>query len=157
MPPAKNYCGIPGQAKIEIFLQGRGARRKYHLVKWDTICKSKVKGGLGIKDISKMNISLLCKWWWRPEKENRLWQELIKKKYLKDKPICLVKHRLDDSPMWSDLLKIRQVYLGVDIFKSWMERQPFYGRTHGYVINLCAPLTQFCMNGVVIKTSQFMR
>lgn len=30
------------------FWQGRGQKRKYHLVKWEIICKSKKKGGLGI-------------------------------------------------------------------------------------------------------------
>jgi hypothetical protein len=28
------------------------------------------KGGLGIKDIRKMNISLLCKRWWRLDTED---------------------------------------------------------------------------------------
>jgi len=54
----------------KFFWQG-GTRRKYHLVKWDTICKSKPKGGLGVKNISKMNIGLLCKWWWKLEKRRR--------------------------------------------------------------------------------------
>ena len=27
-----------------------------------------------------MNISLLCKWWWRLEKGEGLWQEIVKKK-----------------------------------------------------------------------------
>ena len=43
------------------FWQGGGTKKKYHLVKWDVICFSKRKGGLGVKDIFKMNISLLCK------------------------------------------------------------------------------------------------
>jgi hypothetical protein len=74
------------------------------LVRWAVICKSK-KGGLGIKDIRKMNVSLLCKWWWRLEKEKGLWQELVKAKYLQNKTISVVTHRLDDSPVWQDLLK----------------------------------------------------
>ena len=41
-------------------------------MKWDVICLDKKKGGLGIKDIFKMNISLLCKWWWKLEKEDGL-------------------------------------------------------------------------------------
>jgi len=90
----------------KFFWQG-GTRRKYHLVKWDTICKSKPKGGLGVKNISKMNIGLLCKWWWKLEREEGVWQEIIEKKYLKGKHISTVKHRLDDSPIWFDLLKIR--------------------------------------------------
>jgi len=56
-------------------LAGRGAKeKKYHLVKWDIINKSKKHGGLGIKSIHKMNISLLCKWWWKLEAEEGLWQ-----------------------------------------------------------------------------------
>ena len=54
------------------FWQGGGTRKKYHLVKWDVICLDKKNGGLGIKDIFKMNISLLCKWWWKLEKEDGL-------------------------------------------------------------------------------------
>jgi hypothetical protein len=42
----------------------------------------KKKGGLGIKDLRKMNISLLCKWWWRLEKGEGLWHEIVKKKYM---------------------------------------------------------------------------
>ena len=50
------------------FWQGGSQRKKYHLVKWGIVCQSKKNGGLGIKDIHKMNISLLCKWWWKLEK-----------------------------------------------------------------------------------------
>ena len=93
------------------FQQGGGTKRKYHLVRWGVICLSKKKGGLGVKDIFKMNVSLLCKLWWRLENEEGLWQQLIKNKYLRNDIISTVKHRLDDSPIWASLLKIRQVYL----------------------------------------------
>jgi hypothetical protein len=39
--------------------------KKYHLVKWNIITKPKNKEGLGVHDLRKMNISLLCKWWWK--------------------------------------------------------------------------------------------
>jgi hypothetical protein len=96
--------------KRMFFWQGGCTKKKYKLVRWAVICKSK-KGGLGIKDIKKMNVSLLCKWWWRLEKENGLWQELVKAKYLQNKTISTVTHRLDDSPVWQDLLKIKNIYL----------------------------------------------
>ena len=32
---------------------------------WATVCTDKRKGGLGIKNLSKMNKALLCKWSWR--------------------------------------------------------------------------------------------
>jgi hypothetical protein len=73
--------------------------------------KTTRKGGLGIKDIRKINISLLCKWWWRLDNEQGLWQDIIKFKYLRGKSICTVTHRQTDSPIWADLLKIREVYL----------------------------------------------
>jgi hypothetical protein len=46
------------------FLQGGQLKKKYHLVGWPKICKNKKKWGLGIKNLRKLNVSLLCKWWW---------------------------------------------------------------------------------------------
>ena len=93
------------------FWQGVHTKRKYHLVKWIKICKSKKKGGLGIKDIRKMNLSLLCKWWWKLEVESGVWQEIVTYKYLRKDSIALVKHKQKDSPIWADLIKIKEIYL----------------------------------------------
>lgn len=60
----------------------------YHLVKWDKLCLPKQKGGLGIHDLRKMNLSLLCKWWWKLEKEAGTWQDIVQGKYVKNRPIC---------------------------------------------------------------------
>jgi len=65
---------------------------------------------LGIKDLEKMNVSLLCKWWWKLENEDGLWQQVVKHKYLQDKSIHEVGHKLNDSPIWSDLLKVKNIY-----------------------------------------------
>lgn len=73
--------------------------KNYHLVKWEVICKSKKQGGLGIKDLKRMNLSLLCKWWWKLEREEGLWQQIISYKYMRDKTIYDVNHKLNDSPM----------------------------------------------------------
>jgi len=40
-----------------------------------------------------------------------LWQTIVKKKYLQGDTVGSVKHKLDDSPVWSDLLKIKHIYL----------------------------------------------
>jgi hypothetical protein len=100
-----------GKVRRKFFWQGEQLKKKYHLVKWDKICKSKRKGGLGMKKLRRMNISLLCKWWWMLEKEEGLWQEIVRKKYIRQSPICLIKERMSDSPIWKDLLKVRQIYL----------------------------------------------
>ena len=59
--------------------QGGGDKKKYHLVKWDRVCANRKNGGLGIKDLRVMNICLMCKWWWKLEYENGIWQEIVKK------------------------------------------------------------------------------
>ena len=52
----------------------------------------------------------MCKWWWRLKKEG-LWQEIIRYKYMRTKSIHEVSHKLNDSPIWSDLLKVKDIYL----------------------------------------------
>ena len=68
----KSVVNILDKQRRSFFWQGGGTKKKYHLVKWSVICLSKQKGGLGVKDIFKMNISLLSKWWWKLEKEDGL-------------------------------------------------------------------------------------
>ena len=55
----KTTTEILDKQRRTFFWQGNGSKKKYHLIQWKVICKSKHKGGLGIKDIRKMNISLL--------------------------------------------------------------------------------------------------
>jgi hypothetical protein len=100
--------------------------------------KQEKKRGLGIKDLRKLNISLMCKWWWRLETEEGLWQDIVKYKYLNNKSIHEVGHRINDSPMWSDLLKVKGIYLqgrGVTFrrgnltrfwFDPWVYKEPLY-------------------------------
>jgi hypothetical protein len=58
-----------------------------------------------------MNIALLCKWWLSLETRSGLWQDIVKIKYVRGSPICLIPNRFNDSPIWSDLLKVRSIYL----------------------------------------------
>jgi len=68
------------------------------------------KGGLGNNDLRKMNESLLCKWWWKSENNDVLWQKIVKKKYIKMIPIAQLKRKPTNSPVWNDLLKVRDLY-----------------------------------------------
>ena len=59
-----------------------------------------------------MNLNLLCKWWWKLESEDGLWQTIIRAKYMRGGSLIgAIKHKLDDSPVWSDLLKVRHIYM----------------------------------------------
>ncbi|RVW15964.1 putative ribonuclease H protein [Vitis vinifera] len=65
------------------FLWGGGAlKKKPHLVKWDTVCLDKSKGGLGVRRLSILNRALLCKWNWRFANErDKLWRRVISRKF----------------------------------------------------------------------------
>ena len=61
---------------------GDNLERKIHLVKWDIVCSSKVKGGLGIRSLLNFNKALLGKWNWRfAMEENSEWRNIISLKY----------------------------------------------------------------------------
>lgn len=55
-------------------------RKNYHLVAFEGLCWPFDLGGLGLKRLREINISLLCKWFWRL-REDCLWVQLIKEKY----------------------------------------------------------------------------
>jgi hypothetical protein len=45
------------------------------------------------------------------ENEDGIWQQIVNMKYIKNSPIYLVRQKQSDSPVWSDLLKVRHNYL----------------------------------------------
>jgi len=64
------------------FLWGWGSdKRKIAWVKWESICKPKTEGGLGIKDI-RSNTVLLAKWMWKLKVDaSGVWREVVLSKY----------------------------------------------------------------------------
>ncbi|XP_059663371.1 uncharacterized protein LOC132309035 [Cornus florida] len=61
------------------FLWGdRGEEFKYHLVRWEQVCRPFQLGGLGIRRLAPFNSALLGKWLWRFGSErHRLWRRVI--------------------------------------------------------------------------------
>jgi len=46
------------------------------------VCQSRSNGGLGVRDIRLVNLSLLAKWRWRLlQNEGGLWKEVLVEKY----------------------------------------------------------------------------
>jgi hypothetical protein len=86
-------------------------KKKVYWVSWKRICKPKCKGGLGIKNLTKFNISLICKWWWKLEEGVGPWQDFMWKKYLRNSGIYTVIHKQKDSALWSDMLHVKDLYL----------------------------------------------
>jgi hypothetical protein len=64
-----------------------------------------------------MNVSLLCKWWWKIENEEGLWQEVVRKKYKIKGGIVQLRTKQSNSSLWNDLLKIKDLYLKGRVMK----------------------------------------
>jgi hypothetical protein len=57
-------------------------QRKIHSVDWDSICKHKKFGGLGIGRMKDKGLSLMAKWLWRfGREESSLWKKVLCAKY----------------------------------------------------------------------------
>ncbi|KAK2360932.1 hypothetical protein QL285_086149 [Trifolium repens] len=61
---------------------GSSNKSKIAWVKWSDLCRPKEDGGLGIKNIRLVNVSLLTKWRWRLlVSQQALWSSVLKAKY----------------------------------------------------------------------------
>jgi hypothetical protein len=118
-------------ARKKFFWQGSSTKKKYYLVKWIMITRPKNKEGLGVKDLIKMNISLLCKWWWKFESREGLWQEIARKKYKIRGGINKLKYNPANSPLWNSIIKIKKFYLAGRKVVIGNGRTQIFGETHG--------------------------
>jgi hypothetical protein len=71
------------------------------------VCSPKSQEGLGVLNLDFMNDSLLSKWLWNIETSNGLWQKIITSKYIKGKPLILIKQKQCDSHFWKIFLSLR--------------------------------------------------
>jgi hypothetical protein len=66
----------------EFLWGGPSGGRKISWVSWKEVCKPKNQGGLGVRDVGKVNLSLLIKWRWRLlQRGNALWKDILVAKY----------------------------------------------------------------------------
>jgi hypothetical protein len=73
--------------------------------------KPKSVGGLGIIDLEVQNKCLLRKWLFKLLNEDGLWQETLRKKYLKNKTLAQVQKKKGDSQFWSGLMEVKSLFL----------------------------------------------
>jgi len=101
------------------FWQGDNHKKKYRLSKWGILCLPKDQGGLGIMDLEVQNKCLLSKWLYKLINEDGVWQQLLRKKYLKNKTIDEVKWKPGDSHFWLGLMKVKDHFLNLSIFNLY--------------------------------------
>ncbi|CAI0414109.1 unnamed protein product [Linum tenue] len=71
--------------KIRGFVWGReNGKEKAHLVTWETVCKPKEEGGLGLRSARALNLAYLMKLGWQfLNNEESLWVRVLHGKYVK--------------------------------------------------------------------------
>jgi len=77
-----------------------GGGKKVSWVKWERVCQNKRNGGLGVKDIRVMNVSLLAKWHWRLLG----WEVALRKDVLSEKYGASVRGLVSGLPRWGTRL-----------------------------------------------------
>uniref|UniRef100_A0A0A9HQM5 Reverse transcriptase zinc-binding domain-containing protein n=1 Tax=Arundo donax TaxID=35708 RepID=A0A0A9HQM5_ARUDO len=67
----------------------------------------KSQGGLGVKNLEKMNMCLLGKWIFKAASGSGIWNQIVEAKYLRGKSCFQVKNKNTESPCWTDILALR--------------------------------------------------
>ncbi|MCH79823.1 LINE-1 reverse transcriptase like [Trifolium medium] len=85
-----SYMKMPAQVikkviriQREFLWGGVNGGKKISWIKWRVVCQHKNNGGLGVRDVKAVNLSLLMKWRWRllNSLDRGLWKEVLVAKY----------------------------------------------------------------------------
>ena len=95
-----------------LWFGGNTVRKRYALISWNRVCRSKQFGGLGILDLHVMNKALLAKWLMRflDDKLTGTWKQILKQKYSVVGTYGLF------SPFWKAILKNKGI---VEVSTDW--------------------------------------
>ena len=104
--------------RSRFFQQCDEHKKKYRLTKWSILCSPKEKGGLGILNLDVQNKCLLSKWLFKLINEDGVWQQILRRKYLRHKTITQVEYMPRDSHFWSGSMNIKPDFLRLGIFTS---------------------------------------
>ncbi|CAL1399429.1 unnamed protein product [Linum trigynum] len=94
--------------KIKGFIWGsQEGVRKAHLISWETICKPKSQGGLGLRSARSMNMAFLIKLAWKIlNHEDALWVKVLQGKYFKQRNGAILSMKKSNhSSLWKGILK----------------------------------------------------
>ncbi|XP_057418946.1 uncharacterized protein LOC130713173 [Lotus japonicus] len=90
---------------------GDSTRRGLHWTKWENLCKSKVEGGLGFRDVKSFNMALVGKNWWRIyTRPESLVARIFKGAYFPRCSLRDAKKGYRPSYTWSSILKTSWVF-----------------------------------------------
>jgi hypothetical protein len=102
--------------RSRFFWQGDNEKKKYRLAKWSVVCSPKDQGGLGVHDLEVKNTALLGKWLFKLLTEERIWQTILKRKYIGQKALSQVLWKPSDSHFWAGLMATKKFFFGLGSF-----------------------------------------
>ncbi|WVZ53298.1 hypothetical protein U9M48_004264 [Paspalum notatum var. saurae] len=116
--------------RSRFFWQCDEGKRKYRLAKWDILCQPKDQGGLEIHNLDVKNTALLSKWLYNLLTSDGTWQQILRNKYLRSKPLSQAQWKNGDSYFWACLMKVKHDFLRFETFlikngsqvKFWEDR-----------------------------------
>ena len=80
------------------------------LVAWDTICRPKQEGGIGLHKTAALNLAYQAKLAWKIlTNHNSLWVRLMRTKYLRQQDFFLIPRKQGDSVVWKSILNCRNL------------------------------------------------
>jgi hypothetical protein len=90
---------------------GTKGGRRISWVKWKEVCKPKSQGGLGVRDVGKVNLSLLIKWRRKLlQEEDAVWKKVLVARYGEEviSNVHWIDHPIPNraSVWWKDLCRI---------------------------------------------------
>ena len=78
-----------------------GMRKGVHAVAWDTICKNKTEGCLGIRELKPFHQALMAKLVvWTMADRGTMWAKLVKRKYGANRRSDSFQRKQGCSPVW---------------------------------------------------------
>ena len=88
----------------------RGDHWKIHWVKWEDMCDSKSEGGMGFKEMTLLNETLLAKQTWRLlHNKKSLFYKVFKSRFFPNCSFMEAKEGHGGSYAWKSILKSREV------------------------------------------------
>lgn len=84
-------------------------KKKYRLVRWNSLCQPKVQGGLAIQNLDVQNKCILSKWIFKLCNENGMWEEVLRKKSFKTKILSSVDKRAGISQFLNSLFGSKSI------------------------------------------------
>ncbi|CAL1413103.1 unnamed protein product [Linum trigynum] len=94
--------------KIRSFVWGsQEGKKKVHLVSWETLCKPKSQGGLGLRFARNLNTAYMIKLGWKLlNNESDLWVQVLQGKYFKSKDGMITSMKTSNpSNLWRAIRK----------------------------------------------------